>query len=225
MSDGPLVAEPTWTRYDLMSNNRCYGFDGTVGRQSEFDVTEAGRARVYFHDRAQVMNDTALIGKQIMLQLWDPVLDAWEPRFRGRIDDINFAPSPGAPSLANVEVSCVGVFSYLSRVRMIVGKFGDLPLPGVMTGVVFYEDGPVATGTNDPNDGGRIEHLLFDAGLATSMYVAFSGNVNVNETPYDPPDTIMAALRQAADAEFGPRKSLSGNRKRRLPVEKYRQVC
>jgi hypothetical protein len=85
---------------------------------------------------------------------------------------------------------------------MIVGTFGDLPLPGSMSGVVFYEDGPVATGTNDPNDGGRIEHLLYDAGLATSMYVAFSGNVDVNETLYDPPDTIMAALRQAADAEF-----------------------
>jgi hypothetical protein len=34
------------------------------------------------------------------------------------------------------------------------------------------------------------------------MRVVFTGNVDVNETLYDPDDTILAALRDAADAEF-----------------------
>ena len=75
-------------------------------------------------------------------------------------------------------------------------------LPAGMSGVVFYEDGPVATGTNDPSDGGRIELLLDDADLVADMYVAFSGNVDVNETLYDSDDDILSALRDAADAEF-----------------------
>lgn len=189
---GPLVAEPTWTRYDELSNCRCEGFDVNRGRQSELDTTDTGTARVFFHDRAQVLNDDALIGLQIMLQVYDPVVAAWQPVFRGHIDDLSTDPHPGAPELSNVELSCVDVFDYLGGCRMIVGVFGDVA-PAAMTGVVFYEDGPV-------ND--RIESLLTNAALSSSMYVVFSGNVDVNETLYDPNDTILQALRDAADAEF-----------------------
>jgi len=76
----PLVAEPTWTRYDELSNCRCEGFDVNRGRQSEFDTTDTGSARVFFHDRAQVLNDDDLIGLQIMLQVYDPVAAAWTDR-------------------------------------------------------------------------------------------------------------------------------------------------
>ena len=48
---GPLVAEPSWTRYDNLSACRCFGFDWHRGRQTEFDVTSAGTARVFFNDR------------------------------------------------------------------------------------------------------------------------------------------------------------------------------
>lgn len=201
LADGPLVAEPTWTRYDNLADCRCYGFDVSRGRQSELDMTESGTARVFFHDKAQTLNDVDLVGLQIMLQLYNPVADEWQPCFRGTIDDIPAVINPGAPQLADTEIVCVDVFAYLAGVKMLLGTFGDT-LPSGMSGVVFYEDGPVATGTNDPNDGGRIEHLLFDAGLATSMYVAFSGNVDLNETLYDPQDTVLVALRHAADAEF-----------------------
>lgn len=192
LSAGPLVAEPTWTRYDELANCRCAGFDVARGRQSELDTTDTGTARVFFHDRAQVLNDDDLIGLQIMLQVFDPVAEQWQPVFRGHIDDIPSEPHPGAPALANVEVSCVDVFDYLGGVRMVVGEFGDA-LPTGMGGVVFYEDGPVDD---------RLTELLDDAGLASSMYVVFSGNVDVNETLYDPADTILSALRDGADAEF-----------------------
>jgi hypothetical protein len=189
---GPLVAEPSWTRYDELSACRCGGFDWQRGRQSEFDVTNTGTARVYFHDRNGTFASEDFIGLQIMLQLYDPVAAAWEPVFRGHIDDAHGSPSPGAPTLTNVQLDCVDILDYLAGVKMVVGTFGDV-LPAGMDGVVFYEDGPVD---------GRLDDLASDAGLASSMYVHFTGNVNVHETVYDPDDDILGAMRDAADAEF-----------------------
>lgn len=201
LADGPLVAEPTWTRFDELADCRCSGFDWTRGRQSEFDVTQTGSARVFFHDRAGTLDDDDLVGLQIMLQLYDPVADAWEPCFRGHIEDISRDPSPNAPALTDTEIECVGIFAYLGGVKMVLGQMGAT-LPTGVSGVVFYEDGPAATGTNDPTDGGRIELLLDDADISTDMYVVFSLNVDVNETLYEPDDDILSAVRDAADADF-----------------------
>ena len=194
LAAGPLVAEPTWTRHDNLGETvcTCSGFDWQRGRQSEFDVTNTGTARVYFHDMTGVFDSEDFIGLQIMLQLFDPTSSTWEPVFRGHIDDIPSTPSPGAPSLTNVQLDCVDIFDYLSGVKMVVGTMGDV-LPAGMEGVVFYEDGPVD---------GRLDDLADDAGLAASMYVHFTGNVDVNETLYDPDDNILSAMRDAADAEF-----------------------
>lgn len=207
LGDGPLVAAPTWTRFDDLADCRCYGFDGETGRQSELDTTDTGRARVYFHDRLGVLDSDGLIGLQIQLQLFNPVTSTWVPRWRGHIDDISTVLNPGAPALANVQMDCVGIFDYLGGVKFIPGEMGAYDgTPGAtppgMDAVVYYEVGPVATGTGDPLDGGRIENLLDDAGLAAAMYVIFSGNVDLNDTLYDPDDVILQGLRDAADAEF-----------------------
>jgi len=191
-SDGPLVAEPTWTRYDALADARCYGFDCATGRQSELDTTDTGTASVFFHDKAKVL-DLDLVGLQIMLQLYDPVTDTWHPRWRGHIDDIqrNLVDVPGVP-LANVVLPCVGIFDYLGGCKMQPGVFGNAA-PAGMNGVVFYEDGRVDD---------RIIALLDDALIAATMRVVFTGNVDVNETLYDPDDVILQAVRDAADAEF-----------------------
>lgn len=191
-SAGPLVAEPGWTRYDnLGATNRCYGFDWQRGRQDEFDVSNTGTARVYFHDRAGTF-DESFVGKQILLQLYDPCATSWEPVFRGHIDDIRFEPSNNADGVTHLEIHCVDIFDYLAGVRMIPGTMGDVPPPG-REGIVFYEDGPVD---------GRLDDLADDAGLASSMYVHFTGNVDVLESVYGESDDILSAMRDAADAEF-----------------------
>ncbi|HSE45813.1 MAG TPA: hypothetical protein VLA89_10865, partial [Gemmatimonadales bacterium] len=195
LADGPLVAEPTWTRFDNLGElTRCYGFDCQTGRDSELDVTDTGTARVYFHDQNQTLDDDDLVGLQIMLQLYNPILAEWEPRWRGHIDDIEHDLVDGPPDipLANVALSCTGIFDYLGGAKMLVGVFGDVA-PAGMNGVVFYEDERVDD---------HIIKLLTDAQIASTMRVVFTGNVNVNETLYDPDDSILAALRDAADAEF-----------------------
>src|ERR1044072_6971917 len=105
---GRLVADPSWRRYDNISNTHCGGFDWQRGRQSEFDVTNTGTARVFFSDRAGTFSDESLIGLQIMLQLYDPCAETWEPVFRGHIDDITNTPSPTASGVSEVQVDCVG---------------------------------------------------------------------------------------------------------------------
>lgn len=191
LADGPLVAEPTWTRYDNLTTSRCYGFDCQTGRASELDTTDTGTATIYYHDLNSVLDDDDLIGLQVMLQLFNPFTDTWHIRWRGQIDDIehDLVDVPGYP-LANVAIHCVGIFDYLGGVKMLPGVFGDVGGPD---DVVFYEDGRVDD---------RIIALLGDAGLAATMMVVFTGNVDVNETLYDPDDVILQGVRDAADAEF-----------------------
>lgn len=195
---GPLVAEPSWTRYDNLSNCRCAGFEWLRGRSSEFDVTNTGTARVYFRDTAGTFASESFIGLQVMLQLYDPVAATWEPVFRGHIDDAHGEPSPGAPELTNVQLDLVDIFDYLSGVKMIVGldagvpKMGEL-LTGSESGVVKFAEGPVD---------GRLDDLAIAAGLSTQMYVHFSGNVDVHMTLYDTDGDILSAMRDASDAEF-----------------------
>lgn len=189
---GPLVAEPTWSRYDELGVTcRCYGFDWQRGRQSELDVTQTGSARVYFHDRDGTFGGTDLIGLQIMLQLYDPVATAWEPVFRGHIDDIHNTPSPGAPDLTNIQVDCVGIFAYLEGARMVVGSMGETLT--TQSGVVLFAEGPVD---------GRLDDLAAAALLPAGLYVHFSGNTDVVQTQYDTDSSILEAMRDAADAEF-----------------------
>lgn len=196
LSHGPLVAEPTWTRFDNITLCRNYGFDCFAGRQTELDTTDTGTATVYFHDQNRTLDDSDLVGRQIMLQLYNPVTAAWQPRWRGHIDDINrnLVNVPNAP-LADTSLSAVGVFDYLGGVKFLPGVMGDAIPAGTpnMVGVVFYEDERVDD---------RIFALLTDANMASTMIVIFTGNVYVNETLYDPEDVILQACRDAADAEF-----------------------
>jgi hypothetical protein len=195
LSHGPLVAEPTWTRFDNITLCRNYGYNCFAGRQTELDTTDTGTATVYFHDQNRTLDDSDLVGRQIMLQLYNPYTAAWQPRWRGHIDDINrnLVNVPNAP-LADCSISAVGIFDYLGGVRMLPGIFGDAFPAGMSTaGQVFYEDERVDD---------RFFALLTDANLASTMIVVFTGNVFVNETLYDISDVILQACRDAADAEF-----------------------
>jgi hypothetical protein len=190
LTDGPLVAEPTWTRYDMLDGCRCYGFDCWSGRQSELDPTDTGNATVRFHDRVGTLDTDDLVGAQIMLQLYNPVTTEWQPRWRGHIDDVQHVPNADAESLWNVELKCVDIFDYLGGVRFLPGVMGDV---GGRLDQVFYDN---------ENVDDRMLALANDASLASSMCVFFTGNISVTETRYDPDDVILQAMRDAADAEF-----------------------
>lgn len=203
--DGPLEPNPTWTRIDD-TENLVAGIDISRGRQTETEHTDTSTAVVHLNDTAGLFDPSnsgspyfgELDGKQIALSLWNPVASEWVLQYRGVIDNYgwNFHPAVNAdmePLVSNIAVECVDVFDYLGGVEMIPGLFGQIPPPPGSEGVVWYEDGDVQT---------RIENLLTNAGIDPDMAVVFTGNVDVQETKYDAGDSILVALRDAADAEF-----------------------
>jgi len=201
LADGPLVASPTWTRIDELQPNFCAGYDIRAGRQGPDEQTDTGSATVYFNDKWGYLDSAnvssplyGLAGRQILLQLLDPVTGVWESQWRGIID-YQTTDFHDSQVLANVKLECVDVFDKLARTEMVPGQFGNTPRAGY-EGTIFYED---TAGTVDD----RIIQALGDAGVIyPDRAVVFSGNVKVGQTYYDPGDSVLEVLRDCVDSEI-----------------------
>lgn len=213
-SDGPLVASPTWTRLDDGSTfppGFVAGYDTHVGRQTLLSQTDTGTATVYINDRTGLFDPRKatspyygeLDGRQILLQLYNPVTATWEPQFRGLIDDVNYdidgsgVDASGKPVNASLQIDCVDMFDYLNGYGLTPGLNGVTPPTGSEDSVYYA----ATAGTVDD----RLIEILTDVGISSSMYGSpslASGNVKLLETRYDPDESALTALRDAADAEF-----------------------
>lgn len=199
--DTALEESPTWERIDTDDHQTSVvaGIEIRRGRQTEFDQTEASTAVVSINDRSGLFDpDNAsspyfgeLDGKQILLQAYNPVTATWVPQWRGHIDEYDWTHRP-SQFVSDVQINCTDLFDYLGGVKMIPGLFGDSP-PSGYSGIVFYEETDFQT---------RVTQLLTDAGLPAGMFRVFTGNVDVQDTGYDPDDEVMIAIRDALDAEF-----------------------
>lgn len=223
--DGPLEPNPTWTAIDQGTNGFpqqfVAGFDTKNGRQTLLSQTDTGTATVYINDRSGLFDNRnpdspyqgKLSGRQIMLQLYNPVDDTWEPQFRGLIDDWRYdidgsaVDANGDPINASIQIECVDVFDYLNGYGLTPGLDGVtpqvVPAGGTRGGPVpaGFEDGVYyATTTGSAWD--RVIEILADAGIDPDMYIVASGNTNINAVKYDPDESALTALRDAADAEF-----------------------
>jgi hypothetical protein len=210
--DGPLVANPTWTVIDqggLFPNSFVSGYDITSGRQTLLAQTDTGSATVYINDHDLALFDPRnasspyfqkLDGRQIMLQLYDPIAASWESQFRGHIDNVTYdiddaSDENGDPVNASIQLECVDIFDYLAGYGLTPGLDGVLPtLPGSEDSVYYAQ----TTGTVDD----RIIEILADVLIDSTRSIVFSGNVSVQETKYNADESALTALRDAADAEF-----------------------
>jgi hypothetical protein len=212
-SDGPLEPSPTWTRIDDQTGATfplgfVSGYDTSNGRQSLMSQTETGTATVYINDRAGLFDPNnssspyfgILSGRQILLQLFNPVTSTWQPQFRGLIDDYNYAidhtavDASGNPVNASITIDCVDIFDYLNGYGLTPGLDGVTPPTGMEDGVYYA----ATSGTVQD----RIIEILADVGVDTTRYHASSGNTNVMAVKYDPDESALTALRDAADAEL-----------------------
>ncbi len=213
--DAPLEPDPTWVRVDApggdFPDQFVAGFDTQNGRQTLLSQTGTGTGTVYINDHKYGLFDPRnssspyyqkLTGKQILLQLYDPVLNVWEPQFKGLIDNVSYAlnntavnPS-GEPLNASIQMGCVDVFDYLAGFGLTPGLAGDRPPNGGDDGVWY------APTTDEVFV--RILQILADVGITTDtvQYVVFSGNVALQTAKYDPDSSALNALRDCADAEF-----------------------
>jgi hypothetical protein len=189
----PLAASPSWARYDELAQCRCAGWEVDTGRSSVFEVTDVGTATVHFEDRNRTLDTDSLMGRAILLQIRDPVTAVWEPSYRGVIDQATFDVYPMTAGLVStVQLRCVDMFAYLARVELVPGVHGDEPTHG--------NEGSVVYGEEHVDD--RIKHLFLDAEVPDPLFVAFTGHSTCWDSKYDPGESVLTALREAADAEF-----------------------
>lgn len=198
--DGPLEPNPTWTRIDD-TDNLVAGYDLQVGRQTLIAQTGTGTGTVYLNDKTGDFDPRTsdLAGLQIALQLWNPVTSAWEPQFRGHIDeataDINPATDAnGELIIATVQLNCVDIFDYLAGYGLTPGLDGVAP-PAGSEGTIWYAE---TAGTIDD----RVIQVMTDVGIDVLMYVPFSGNVRGCEVNYDSDESALVVLRDCSDAEL-----------------------
>lgn len=209
--DGPLEPSPTWTRLDD-NPNFVSGFDVHAGRQTNLDRTDTGTAVVYFNDTQGLLDPRNTLspyfgkidGKQIFLQIYNPVTATWDSHFRGTIDyatfDINEASdASGKPIVATIQMECVDIFDYLGGNQMVPGMFGNTP-PAGSEGTIYYE--PTPDSLIGPKVDARIIQALTDASIDSTRWVVFSGNVSMPGTKYDAGDASLVVIRDAADAEL-----------------------
>ncbi len=209
--DGPLEPNPTWTVLDqggAFPYNFVASYDIRVGRQTLLSQTDTGTATVTLYDRTGLFDPRnvsspyygKLDGRQIVLQLYNPVTTTWEPQFRGLIDDIEWdvdgsaVNASGEPVNETVTLSCVDIFDYLAGYGLTPGLDGVTPPAGAEDGVYYA----ATAGSVDD----RIIEILTDANIDPTMYSVASGNVHVKEVKYDPDESALQALRDAADAEL-----------------------
>lgn len=211
--DGPLEPNPTWTRIDApggdFPDQFVSGYDTQNGKQTLLAQTDTGTGTVYINDNKYGLFDPRnssspyyqkLDGKQILLQLYDPVREVWEPQFKGRIDNASYAIDPatdadGVSVNASIQLNCVDVFDYLAGFGLTPGLAGDRPPSGGDDGVWY------APTTDEVF--ARILQILADASITDdTQYVVFSGNVALQTAKYDADEAALTALRDCADAEF-----------------------
>lgn len=193
--DTMLEPDPTWTRID--NQLRVSRWEIRRGRQDEREKTEPAQATVFVNDVDGLLDPTntgspwfgVLDGRQLALARWNPVTGEWFTRFRGTIEEYGYDLHP-SQSVTEVAIRAVGFMGYLARAEMAPGAAG---FSTTLEGGILYEDAEV-------ND--RIDAIHGDAGIPPALTVTFSGNVVCDESRYPPGYSFLAALFDAADAEF-----------------------
>jgi hypothetical protein len=218
LDDPSLEWSPTWTRLDSQPNLiTSYTIDR--GRQYELDRTDVGRAVVQITDQDGLLDPTNIYGPyygklepllQVMLGRWNPVTDTWHTRYRGFIEDFNYAIDP-SQQVGRLELSLVDIFEILAAIEMQDSTFSDTTpsRPAATLGQVFFEDRDMKA---------RIDDVLDRAGIPTDFRVVFTGNVGLWEAVYSPGESPMTAIQEAADGEWPGVANVYTDRRGRLCV-------
>jgi hypothetical protein len=209
-----LAPDPTWTALDTISPTLVAEYTIERGRQFELDRCDTGRATVTINDRTGTLAGVQIEPlNQVALARRNPITGAWETRFRGFVEELDYTFHP-SQRVNQLQLSLVDIFEIVSTLEMHPGQFGDPP-PTESVGQVFFEDN---ANTDHTGMQIRVNQVLGNAGIPVQFYVCFSGNIAIQETVYSPGESAMTAIHEAADAEFPAVSNVYGDRYGRLAV-------
>lgn len=207
--DTTFEPDPTWTYITALDSAKAAAYTLDKGKQTEDDQVNTTKVVVNVFDRDGVLDPTNSSGPyygliepllQLQVELWDPCAGEWQSRFRGFIEEWAYVPYPGSyvdpagvvEGYSSIEISCVGIMEPLSSIQLQLGAFGDTP-PTSSVGFVFFDNATFQD---------RITQVWGNAGIDDFWLVAFTGNVEMAESPYSPSDNVMSVIQDAVDAEL-----------------------
>jgi hypothetical protein len=212
--DPMLEPTPAWTRLDSDSG-LVASFTIRRGRVDELQKTGTGTALVELNDTAGIFDPgnegspylNQIDGKQAGLAIWNPVDEEWAVVFRGFIDGYVYEVEPSGV-VTRVQIELVDALDYLAGVELVAATAGHpADAPEESQGDIYYKNQEVDD---------RIDTILADAQWPGVLSTVFSGNVEVKSTVYPPGTTALAALEDAADAEFPGVANLYADKKGRV---------
>lgn len=206
--DGPLEADPDWTRIDDATYGLGTSFEINRGRNSETEETGTGTCSITIRDPNGLLDPTntggPFYGKikprlHAAVARHSPVTDTWSTRFRGYVSRFVYEmPTSGIPT---VTLELADAFDFFADIAMMPGDHGDTP-PG-QPGDIYFEGGSTIPAQNVAKHvDQRIHQALDDISWPVALRNIFSGNVTVQEAVYDRYSGLLQVLRDAADAEF-----------------------
>ncbi len=227
LTDTALDELPAWTRLDDPAGyDVATSWSISRGRTTEMEKTGTGIASIAFADSTGLLDPTNTSSpfyntggtatyldpmRQIAIALQHPVSGTWFPLFRGHLSSQNHEMDMWSDvrGVDTVTWECSDAFDLFAALILTPGVQGNTPSLVDFSNVYY-------TGTPSNLDGeanvfkhvdDRIVQLLDDAGWPGTgssdiLRDIFSGNVSVQGKVYDRTDQLLAALFDAADAEF-----------------------
>ena len=196
-----LASSPTYT--DIA--NMCHRITTHRGRQYLTDRTEAGTAQIEFADKTGLMDPTNASSAfypinpncPAQLQLLNPTTGSYVTIFQGLTQGCQQTVLDSGARVNRGTIPLVDLFSLLALQE--VPPSTDFASGGTgsksanTTGNITYVEETVQD---------RIKTILADCGVPSGQTDIYSGNVRVQQTSYSPGYTSLAAIQDAADAEF-----------------------
>lgn len=196
------ASSPALKRIDTSPVQSVTGYRTRRGRSLATDAMDMGTATIDFVDTTALLDPTNTSGpfypmnpnSPMVIRLWNPVTTTWVPIFTGLTQGCSQTRDYQS-GVTFGSLDCADFFSMLAIAEVPPGiDYDDMGSP------TSNADGDTRFASQNIDD--HIKALLTLGGLSSSQWDVFSGNVVSLPIVYPPGTKILAALQDAADAEF-----------------------
>jgi hypothetical protein len=204
-----LATTPTWTRIDDPAGIHVVtGWQVKRGRTFMTDRTEAGTASADFIDTQGKLDPTHSGGPfypmnpncPFAIAVWHPYDLAWYTVYTGLVQQMPQTLDVSEKYITG-SIEAADLFSLLAIDELPPGiSYGDYNSGTNTTASSAVAVGETTYAAQSVQD--RLKAILADSGIPSALTDIFTGNVDVQYTIYPPGTQVLAALQDAADAEF-----------------------